>query len=497
MQHSLRAPFIAVGLFVGSLILFTPQASSAAQITITMTDNQFSPKTVSIAPGDTVTWVNNGSMAHTVTADNGTFDSGTIQPGQSFSAIFNSVGTYAYYCKLHGGKGGAGMSGVLTVGAGASGTTIVNTNTNVNTNTYASTNAATVAQLQAQLQLLLNQIAALQGQASPTVPTTGNTTYDSSSCPLIGRSLTIGSSGEDVTRLQQFLARDTAVYPEGQVSGYYGPLTEAAVKRWQVKYHIVSSGTAGTTGYGVVGPRTAAAISILCTTGSYAGVAGPVGSTSTVGGYITVTPISGPAPLTVNVTATINTTHSCTPTTYTLDFGDNSGLQPITQTGGNCGESSMTFTHVYPIGGTYLVKLSAGAHQTTATVVVSGGTTAVVCPAGYSPQVVNGTTVCVQNQGTPTNTNYSYGQPVVSSAPSEPLNFTLQFDLPSSCTGYDVSWGDGTQHSTQSDGGSSCTQSQSTKSLSHTYSAQGAYTIVLKRGATLSRQDDISITIQL
>lgn len=450
-----------------------------------MTDNQYTPKSVSIAPGDTVTWVNNGAVAHTVTADNGTFDSGTIQPGQSFSAIFNSVGTYAFYCKLYGAKGGVGMSGVLTVGA--PGGVAVGT---------VNTNAAAIAQLQSQLQVLLGQISALQGKtASTVIPSAGSISYDSSSCPLIGRSLTIGSSGDDVMRLQQFLARDAEVYPEGQVSGYYGPLTEAAVKRWQVKYHIVSSGTAATTGYGVVGPRTAAAISILCTTGSYAGVAGPAASSAPVGGYITVTPISGPAPLTVNITATINTTHSCTPATYTLEFGDNTMPQHITQTGGNCGESSRTFTHIYPVGGTYLVRLSSGAHQTTATVVVSGGATALVCPAGYSAQVVNGTTVCVQNQGT--TTNYSYGAPVVSSAPSDPLTFTLQFDLPSSCTGYDVSWGDGTQHSTQSDGGSSCAQSQSSKSITHTYASQGAYTIVLKRGASLSRQDDISITIQL
>ncbi len=487
MQHSFRLPLLAFLILVGALVLLAPRASFAAQITITITDNQYSPKIASIAPGDTVTWVNSGATPHTVTADNGTFDSGTIQPGQSFSAIFNSVGTYAYYCKSYGAKGGIGMSGVLTVGAPS----VMASNTVVNTNTAA------IAQLQSQLQVLLGQISALQGSrtTSTVIPSGGSVAYDSSSCPLIGRSLTIGSSGDDVMRLQQFLARDVDVYPEGQASGYYGPLTEAAVKRWQVKYHIVSSGTAATTGYGVVGPRTAAAISILCTTGSYAGVSGPTGSSAPVGGYITVTPISGPAPLRVNVTATINTTHSCTPATYTLDFGDGTLPQQITQTGGNCGESSSTFAHVYPVGGTFLVRLSSGVHQTTATVVVSGGTTAVICPAGYQAQVVNGTTVCVQNQGT--TTNYSYGAPVVSSAPNDPLTFTLQFDLPSSCTGYDISWGDGTQHSTQSDGGSSCAQSQSSKSIAHTYASQGAYTIVLKRGASLSRQDDISITIQI
>jgi peptidoglycan hydrolase-like protein with peptidoglycan-binding domain len=45
--------------------------------------------------------------------------------------------------------------------------------------------------------------------------------------------LTIGSSGAQVSALQQFLAADPAIYPEGLVTGYFGPLTQAAVMRYQ------------------------------------------------------------------------------------------------------------------------------------------------------------------------------------------------------------------------------------------------------------------------
>lgn len=67
-----------------------------------------------------------------------------------------------------------------------------------------------------------------------------------------------GSRSLQVTPLQQYLARDPALYPEGTVSGYFGTLTEKAVQRFQKKYGIASSGTPSTTGYGAVGPKTRA-----------------------------------------------------------------------------------------------------------------------------------------------------------------------------------------------------------------------------------------------
>lgn len=76
----------------------------------------------------------------------------------------------------------------------------------------------------------------------------------------IDRTMGPGSSGQSVSDLQAFLATDSAVYPEGLVTGFYGSLTTAAVQRFQVKYSIVSSGSVETTGYGRVGPMTLAKI---------------------------------------------------------------------------------------------------------------------------------------------------------------------------------------------------------------------------------------------
>ena len=71
-----------------------------------------------------------------------------------------------------------------------------------------------------------------------------------------------GDSGAQVSALQTFLAADSAVYPEGLVTGYYGDLTVAAVQRYQCKNGIVCQGDAATTGYGRVGPSTLAKIQI-------------------------------------------------------------------------------------------------------------------------------------------------------------------------------------------------------------------------------------------
>ena len=73
------------------------------------------------------------------------------------------------------------------------------------------------------------------------------------------------AANDDVKRLQQILAKDKTLYPEGAVTGFFGPATERAVKAFQKREHIASAGTPETTGYGAVGPKTAKALLGLCT----------------------------------------------------------------------------------------------------------------------------------------------------------------------------------------------------------------------------------------
>ncbi|NTV22718.1 MAG: hypothetical protein HGB03_04155 [Candidatus Yonathbacteria bacterium] len=72
--------------------------------------------------------------------------------------------------------------------------------------------------------------------------------------------LDLGDRGAEVSELQTYLATDTAIYPSGLVTGYFGQLTQTGVQRFQTAQSIVSSGTPATTGYGRVGPATRAAI---------------------------------------------------------------------------------------------------------------------------------------------------------------------------------------------------------------------------------------------
>jgi len=62
----------------------------------------YSVNVLTVAPGTTVTWTNDDpSMAHTVTAVDGSFDSGNIATGGSFSYTFTTAGEFEYYCTYH------------------------------------------------------------------------------------------------------------------------------------------------------------------------------------------------------------------------------------------------------------------------------------------------------------------------------------------------------------------------------------------------------------
>ena len=78
----------------------TTTAATAANAA-TVRDFSFQPGVLKAKPGAKVTWINRDAVAHTVTADNGSFASGNLQPGGSFSFTFTRPGTYAYHCSIH------------------------------------------------------------------------------------------------------------------------------------------------------------------------------------------------------------------------------------------------------------------------------------------------------------------------------------------------------------------------------------------------------------
>ena len=94
----------------------TPSVSVADQAAaVKLANMSFTPTQLTVKVGTTVVWTSEDSAPHTVTADEGSFDSGNMRKGDSFKFTFTKAGNFPYYCAYHGTAGGGGMSGTITV----------------------------------------------------------------------------------------------------------------------------------------------------------------------------------------------------------------------------------------------------------------------------------------------------------------------------------------------------------------------------------------------
>jgi len=89
----------------------TSPAPSPA-VVVHMTNDTYAPDPVTIHAGDTVRFINDDDVPHTVTADDGSFDSGDMPIGCAWSHTFTKPGTFTYYCVYH-----TFMDGRITVSA--------------------------------------------------------------------------------------------------------------------------------------------------------------------------------------------------------------------------------------------------------------------------------------------------------------------------------------------------------------------------------------------
>ena len=69
--------------------------------TVNIVNFTFTPGTLTVKAGTTVTWTNNDTTTHRPTSDTGVFDSGDLAPGATFSFTFNNMGTFSYHCSIH------------------------------------------------------------------------------------------------------------------------------------------------------------------------------------------------------------------------------------------------------------------------------------------------------------------------------------------------------------------------------------------------------------
>ena len=72
-----------------------------------LTTTAYSPNPTTVAVGTTVIWTNGDNTAHTTTSDGNVWNSGSLNPGSTFSFMFNTAGTFTYHCTIHPGMVGS------------------------------------------------------------------------------------------------------------------------------------------------------------------------------------------------------------------------------------------------------------------------------------------------------------------------------------------------------------------------------------------------------
>lgn len=334
--------------------------------------------------------------------------------------------------------------------------------------------AVTPEELRVQIQALLAQIASLQSQAQSqpapvytpppsyigTTPTTTGGTFQYSRCPDLQYNLERGdtdaATAVEVTMLQRFLAQDSTLYPEGQITGVFGPATERAVQRFQNRHGIVSYGDYQATGYGRVGPRTRWAIKNSCGAQSQP---------------FEVAPAAGTAPLKVTV-AFQGSGSNCT--SHVIDWGDGTASASYNApTPQSCLNDTFerTVTHTYTRGGVFTLTFRMGATTAALTPIVGS------VPITVSEGSVSypGTYVPPVQPVTPPVEDFStcFVSPRSGSAPlTSRARVVLGGTLCDGRFSYQIDWGDGTLSEARS-----CSATASHyDTFTHNYNTPGSYT---------------------
>lgn len=350
--------------------------------------------------------------------------------------------------------------------------------------------AATASELRAQIEAILAQIAFLQQQTTTALPVSVPSTYQQptyiqpvsnntgtfqySRCPDLQYNLERGDTDAqkavEITMLQRFLAQDTTLYPEAQVTGFYGPATERAVQRFQVRHGIVSYGDYQATGYGRVGPRTRWAIKNSCGTQTQP---------------FEVAPTVGVAPLRVSVAFSGD---GSTCTSYAIDWGD--GTAPAvynapTPNACSTDHFERTATHTYTTAGTFFIGVRMGR------------TNALTAPLlGSVPVSVSGAVVQPHTPVIPAVSNDDFLNCFVApTSGSAPLASRARIILGGSlCDGqfsYQVDWGDGAL----SEARNCSSEVDHYDTFNHTYTTNGTYTARLLQSHPQARFSEESCTV--
>jgi plastocyanin len=114
MVRTVSRSIVVAGVLGLVLVLPLAPVALAVDHAVDIAGFAFSPGSVTVAVGDTVTWSNADAQNHTATANDDSFDTGTIGGGTSKSVTLSTAGTFAYHCKIH-----PSMTGTIVVQAAA------------------------------------------------------------------------------------------------------------------------------------------------------------------------------------------------------------------------------------------------------------------------------------------------------------------------------------------------------------------------------------------
>ncbi|MGN6253994.1 MAG: cupredoxin domain-containing protein [Solirubrobacterales bacterium] len=78
-----------------------PSGAAAKSEKVQIVEFTYEPDPVVVQAGGKVIWQNEDAASHTATADDGSFDTGTIEEGKLGSATFKEPGTFTYHCEIH------------------------------------------------------------------------------------------------------------------------------------------------------------------------------------------------------------------------------------------------------------------------------------------------------------------------------------------------------------------------------------------------------------
>jgi plastocyanin len=237
---------------------------------VAVVDSSFQPASLTITAGEAVTWTSSGSLPHTVTSSDGDFDSNSgcasfsdggsgacMDNGETYSFTFDTPGTYAYYCKLHGTSAGGGMAGTIVVQAAGAQVTETATEDATEDDGAAVTGAMTVSDQSGDGTRVTVASVTITGADGFVVV---HSDADGSPGPVIGHvAIDEGTSTNVRVTLDTPLAADATVWPmlhvDAGTAGTYefpgadGPVSDGnGVVVRPLAYTVVASGALASTG---------------------------------------------------------------------------------------------------------------------------------------------------------------------------------------------------------------------------------------------------------